>query len=162
MQLLSWLPLLHHIGLACQSGLVQAAYVIMVLSIHSTLTHQWLCLQVVEFEGKAAVPISGLFKFRKAFFLHPKTDELYGRVDLQKGPLGNALYPLYYKASVAPSLVPGIVAKLGTCISALALNRRIGNCCRIYQPALTSVVCRHMGCLHNARQFKRQSSDHVC
>lgn len=62
--------------------------------------------QVVEFEGKAAVPLSGLFKFRKAFFLHPKTDELCGRVDLQKGPLGNALYPLYYKASVTPSLIP--------------------------------------------------------
>ena len=64
-------------------------------------------LQVTEFAGKAAVPFSGMFKFQKAFFLHPKTDELYGRVQLQKGPLGNALYPLYYKASAAPSLVPG-------------------------------------------------------
>lgn len=62
--------------------------------------------QVTEFAGKAAVPFSGMFKFQKAFFLHPKTDELYGRVQLQKGPLGNALYPLYYKASAAPSLVP--------------------------------------------------------
>ena len=66
------------------------------------------CLQVTEFAGKAAVPLSGMFKFQKAFFLHPKTDELYGHVQLQKGPLGNALYPLYYKASVMPSLVPGM------------------------------------------------------
>lgn len=61
--------------------------------------------QVTVFDGKAAVPASGLFKFQKAFFLHPKTDELYGRVQLQKGPLGNALYPLYYKACVTPSLI---------------------------------------------------------
>ena len=89
----------------------------------SWFTHQLFCWQVVEFEGKAAVPLSGLFKFRKAFFLHPKTDELCGHVDLQKGPLGNALYPLYYKASVTPSLIPGTIAILGICISALALNK---------------------------------------
>lgn len=75
-------------------------------------------LQVTEFAGKAAVPLSGMFKFQKAFFLHPKTDELYGRVQLQKGPLGNALYPLYYKASVMPSLVPGMALN---CASVLCL-----------------------------------------
>lgn len=96
----------------------------------SWFTHQLLCWQVVEFEGKAAVPLSGPFKFRKAFFLHPKTDELCGRVDLQKGPLGNALYPLYYTASVTPSLIPGIVANLGICISALGPNKMVCNCCR--------------------------------
>ncbi len=79
---------------------------------------------MAEFTGKAAVPFSGMFKFQKAFFLHPKTDELYGRVQLQKGPLGNALYPLYYKASVMPSLVPG-----------MALN-------------YASVLCLPADCLH--------------
>ncbi|KAL3131950.1 hypothetical protein ABBQ38_007646 [Trebouxia sp. C0009 RCD-2024] len=61
--------------------------------------------QVTVFTGKAAVPLGGIFGFQKAFFLHPETDELYGRVQLQKGPLGNALYPLYYKASVGPSII---------------------------------------------------------
>lgn len=63
--------------------------------------------QVTVFTGKAAVPLGGIFGFQKAFFLHPETDELYGRVQLQKGPLGNALYPLYYRASVEASIVAG-------------------------------------------------------
>ena len=63
--------------------------------------------QVSIFNGKAAVPLGGIFGFQKAFFLHPETDELYGRVQLQKGPLGNALYPLYYRASVEPSIIAG-------------------------------------------------------
>ena len=63
--------------------------------------------QVTIFTGKAAVPLGGIFGFQKAFFLHPETDELCGRVQLQKGPLGNALYPLYYKASVEPSIIAG-------------------------------------------------------
>ena len=76
--------------------------------IHRIAASLCAFLQVTEFAGKAAVPFSGMFKFQKAFFLHPKTDELHGRVQLQKGPLGNALYPLYYKASVTLSLLPGM------------------------------------------------------
>lgn len=66
-------------------------------------------MQVTTFTGKAAVPLGGIFGFQKAFFLHPETDELYGRVQLQKGPLGNALYPLYYRASVEPSIIAGTI-----------------------------------------------------
>lgn len=69
----------------------------------------YFAAQVTIFTGKAAVPLGGIFGFQKAFFLHPETDELYGRVQLQKGPLGNALYPLYYRASVEPSIIAGII-----------------------------------------------------
>lgn len=60
------------------------------------------------FSGKAALPthVLGISSFSKAFFLHPQTEQLYGRVLLGKGPLGDALYPLYFKASVGPSVVP--------------------------------------------------------
>lgn len=70
---------------------------------------QSLFVQVTVFAGKAAVPLGGIFGFQKAFFLHPETDELYGRVQLQKGPLGNALYPLYYRASVEASIIAGTI-----------------------------------------------------
>lgn len=92
----------------------------------------FLCavLQVTEFAGKAAVPLSSMFKFQKAFFLHPKTDELYGHVQLQKGLLGNALYPLYYKASVTPSLVPGMALSCTSvlCIPAAACLHILNAC----------------------------------
>ena len=55
---------------------------------------------------------AGLLKFQKAFFLHPDTDALYGRVDLQKGPLGAALYPLYYACNIGPAVVSGTLRKL--------------------------------------------------
>ena len=84
---------------------------------------------MTEFAGKAAVPISGMFKFQKAFFLHPKTDELYGRVQLQKGPLGNALYPLYYKASVTPSLIPGMALNCAIVLCLPAACLHILNAC---------------------------------
>ena len=64
-------------------------------------------MQVVTYVGRADIMFSGLLKFRKAFFLHPETDALYGRVDLQKGPLGAALYPLYYACNVGPAVVSG-------------------------------------------------------
>lgn len=48
----------------------------------------------------------GISSFSKAFFLHPETEQLYGRVLLGKGPLGDALYPLYFRADVGPSVVP--------------------------------------------------------
>ena len=49
------------------------------------------------------------FWLLKGLLLHPRTSEVYGRVQLQKGPLGNALYPLYYKTFVQTSFVPGTV-----------------------------------------------------
>ena len=81
-----------------------------------------MLLQTTVFRGKAAAPLSGLFGFQKAFFLHPQTEELYGRVQLQKGPLGDALYPLYYKASVETSFIPGTVMQCASvCIDVTCL-----------------------------------------
>ena len=82
----------------------QPHLVSLVLQVNSA--HSFL--QVVIFDGKADALFSGLFRFQKAFFLHPETKELYGRVQLQKGPLGNILYPLYYTCSIDPAIVPGI------------------------------------------------------
>ncbi|KAL4447433.1 hypothetical protein ABPG75_004652 [Micractinium tetrahymenae] len=64
--------------------------------------------QLALFRGKAALPthVPGISAFSKAFFLHPQTEQLYGRVLLGKGPLGDLLYPLYFKTSVGPSVVP--------------------------------------------------------
>lgn len=69
--------------------------------------------QVAVFEGRAAVPLTGvagalrLDRFRKCFFLHPDSEELLGRVDVAKGPLGDALYPLYFAATLGSSIIPG-------------------------------------------------------
>ncbi|KAI7838681.1 hypothetical protein COHA_007483 [Chlorella ohadii] len=64
--------------------------------------------QLSHFRGKAALPTHalGISSFGKAFFLHPDTEELYGRVLLGKGPLGDLLYPLYFKANVGTFVVP--------------------------------------------------------
>ena len=74
--------------------------------------------QLSVFRGKAALPthVLGVSSFSKAFFLAPRgsssgtsggdDDSLYGRVLLHKGPLGDWLYPLYFKATVAPAVVP--------------------------------------------------------
>jgi hypothetical protein len=86
------------------------------------------------FRGKAALPthVLGVSSFEKAFFLRPaapapggagrssssgssssdgdsrtgEEEALHGRVLLGKGPLGDLLYPLYFKADVGPSVVP--------------------------------------------------------
>ena len=69
--------------------------------------------QVAVFEGRAAVPLAGLAaplradRFRKLFFLHPDSEELLGRVDVGYGAAGAAVHPLYFRASVGPSVVPG-------------------------------------------------------
>lgn len=75
--------------------------------------------QLALFAGKAALPthVLGISSFSKAFFLHPATEQLYGRVLLGKGPLGDVLYPLYFKASVGPSVVPS------ECLAALVPAR---------------------------------------
>ncbi|KAI3429313.1 hypothetical protein D9Q98_005408 [Chlorella vulgaris] len=65
--------------------------------------------EVSTFRGKAALPMDALglvSSFSKAFFLQPEGDQLYGRVLLGKTPLGDVLYPLYFKASVGPGVVP--------------------------------------------------------
>ena len=43
----------------------------------------------------------------QVFFTGQDAEQLYGRVELGKGPLGNALYPLYFRVSLQPSIVPG-------------------------------------------------------
>jgi len=61
------------------------------------------------FEGKAAVPLVGglgLDRFQKAFFVHPQTFNLMGRVLLRRGLLGDLLYPLYYTCQVERAVVP--------------------------------------------------------
>ncbi|EFN59920.1 hypothetical protein CHLNCDRAFT_49358 [Chlorella variabilis] len=63
---------------------------------------------ISHFRGKAALPthVLGVSSFSKAFFLQPGSEQLYGRVLLGKGPLGDLLYPLYFKATVGPCVVP--------------------------------------------------------
>lgn len=46
------------------------------------------------------------------FFTGQDAEQLYGRVELGKGPLVNALFPLYFKVSLQPSIVPGRSAAL--------------------------------------------------
>jgi len=65
--------------------------------------------EVKVFEGKASVPFAGglrLDRFQKAFFLHPKTFSLMGRVLLGRGILGDILYPLYFTGDVERILIP--------------------------------------------------------
>ena len=64
--------------------------------------------QLSLFRGKAALPthVLGISSFSKAFFTHPSTEQLYGRVLLGKGPLGDLLFPLYFRADVGPAVVP--------------------------------------------------------
>lgn len=63
--------------------------------------------QEIIYKGKAAVPLSGLFgHFEKAFFLHPDTYEVYGRVRLKPGVLGDTLYPLYFKCTPKQTVIP--------------------------------------------------------
>ena len=65
-------------------------------------------MQEIVFNGKAAVPLSAVTgHFQKAFFLHTKTYELYGRVRLQPGVLGDQLYPLYFKCAPQSTVIPG-------------------------------------------------------
>lgn len=69
----------------------------------------WLpTLQIVHFGGRLALPplLPGLSRFGAAFFLHPDTEALHGRVLLGKGPL-DLLYPLYFRATVGQDVVPG-------------------------------------------------------
>ena len=42
------------------------------------------------------------------FFTGEDPDEVYGRALLGKGPLVNAVYPLYFHVSLQPSIVPGV------------------------------------------------------
>ena len=65
-------------------------------------------MQEVLYKGKAAVPLSGLAgRFEKAFFLHPESYELYGRVRVRPGALGDRLYPGYFKCSPNSTIIPG-------------------------------------------------------
>lgn len=84
-------------------------------------------LQIVTFDGKADAPLSRLFCFQKAFFLHSESKDLYGRVQLQKGPLGNVLYPLYYTSGIGPAIVPGIIKLQLVTVKLLDRNARPGH-----------------------------------
>ncbi len=68
------------------------------------------------FEGRAASPAAArlvgalrLDRFTKSFFLHPDSEELLGRVDVCQGGLGDTLYPLYFRATIGSSIVPGML-----------------------------------------------------
>ena len=89
-------------------------------------------MQVAVYEGKAAVKYFPYF--RKLFFLHPKTYELYGHVDVGWWPLGRILYPLYFKATIDASLLPGVNIPL--------LTMQLATC-DTSQPVLATPV--HMG-----------------
>ena len=62
-------------------------------------------LQVVIYDGRAGVPV--LKGFRKLFFRHPATKELYGHVDVGYWPLGASLYPLYFRCNIGVEIFPG-------------------------------------------------------
>eukprot|EP00891_Asterochloris_glomerata_P003489 jgi/Astpho2/3489/fgenesh1_pg.00056_%23_9_t len=55
--------------------------------------------EVAVFEGKASTrpALLGLERFQKAFFLHPKSMQVCGRVLVRPQPLGSWLYPLYFR-----------------------------------------------------------------
>lgn len=79
----------------------------------SHISHQ---PQVAVFEGRAALPAAArlvgalrLDRFTKSFFLHPDSEELLGRVDVCQGGLGDTLYPLYFRATIGSSIVPGML-----------------------------------------------------
>ncbi|GMH45031.1 hypothetical protein BSKO_12988 [Bryopsis sp. KO-2023] len=64
--------------------------------------------QVYRYDGIAALPafnFLGLNRFQKAYFLEPESDDLYGRVLLNRGPPGDSLYPGYFKANIDISTV---------------------------------------------------------
>jgi hypothetical protein len=66
---------------------------------------------VAVFEGRASVPVGKAF--RKLFFRHPATKELYGHVDVGMWPLGVALYPLYYRCYLGMEIFPGMATHSG-------------------------------------------------
>jgi hypothetical protein len=61
--------------------------------------------EVAVFDGRAGVPV--LKGFRKLFFRHPTTDELYGHVDVGYWPLGAFIYPLYFRCNLGVVIFPG-------------------------------------------------------
>ena len=64
-------------------------------------------MQVVRFHGKAAVSLPYFNRFQKAFFCPRGNRGLHGRVLLGKGPVGDSLYPLHYKATAGSTIIPG-------------------------------------------------------
>ena len=60
---------------------------------------------MVIYDGRAGVPV--LKGFRKLFFRHPATKELYGHVDVGYWPLGATLYPLYFRCNIGVEIFPG-------------------------------------------------------
>ena len=74
----------------------------------ASLTVFWHAVQEVIFEGKAAVPLAALTgRFQKGFFLQPGSYELYGRVRVRPGALGDRLFPGYFKCTPKSTIIPG-------------------------------------------------------
>jgi len=88
--------------------------------------------QVVVYEGRAGVPI--LKGFKKLFFRHPATKELYGHVDVGYWPLGAYFYPLYFRCNLGVEIFPG------TPFSPLDVLPIPWSCCSCCPPAFT-VYC---------------------
>jgi hypothetical protein len=66
-------------------------------------------LQVAIFDGRASIPLVGLFgldRFQKSFWINPSNFCLVGRVMLNRGAVGDTLYPLYFQADVQKVVVP--------------------------------------------------------
>lgn len=74
---------------------------------------QALHRQVAFFYGKAVLPVNApllnrfIDRFTKQFAIDADDLELRGRVDVRKGWLGNALYPLYFSVTPKPVTVTG-------------------------------------------------------
>ena len=61
------------------------------------------------FDGRASVPVVGVLgldRFQKAFWVNPRNFTLMGRVLLNRGVVGDTLYPLYFQADVQRVIVP--------------------------------------------------------
>lgn len=64
--------------------------------------------EVASFDGKAALrlPLLGLDRFKKCFFVDLASRELHGHLVVNKGPLGELLYPVYFRASCDLTTIP--------------------------------------------------------
>ena len=69
---------------------------------------------LITFENPDGLPLL-LFATRtermthpsQVFFTGPEEDQLIGRVLLGRGPLMGAVYPLYFRIDLNPTVVPG-------------------------------------------------------
>jgi len=65
--------------------------------------------QAVVLEGRASAPVVGLLgldRFQKAFFRRRSDSQLMGRVLLNRGFVGDLLYPLYFSVDIQRAILP--------------------------------------------------------